>query len=79
MLAASCQGAPLAATARKTTASTSELRMITALRLYLSAQTPHSGINGSPATKNKEKSRPSTWPMSASDIPTSDRRVGMKA
>ena len=60
MLTASCHGAPLAATARNTTASTSALRITTALRLYLSAHTPHSGIKGNPARKNSEKSKPRT-------------------
>ena len=44
--------------AANTTASTSALRTMTALRLYLSAHTPHSGTSGSPTTKISELYRP---------------------
>ncbi len=56
--ATSCQSDWLAATTPNTAASTRALRMITALRLYLSAQTPHSGMNGSPERKNSAPRMP---------------------
>ena len=48
---ASCHGSRARATAAKTTASTSALRTMTTLRLYLSAQAPQSGTSGMPTTK----------------------------
>ena len=48
---ASCHGSRARATAANTTASTSALRTMTTLRLYLSAQAPHSGTSGIPTTK----------------------------
>ena len=64
-LSPSCHGVRLSATAANTTASTTALRMITALRLYLSAQTPHSGTIGRPSTNTSELSTPIVGPMSA--------------
>jgi len=75
----SCHVVWLAAITPKTSASTRALRMITALRLYLSAQTPHSGINGSPVRKNSAPRMPTKWGMSAADTPTSRSRLGMNA
>ena len=51
MLRASCHGSRDRATPANTTASTRALRTITALRLYLSAHTPHNGTSGMPTTK----------------------------
>ena len=48
---ASCHGSRDRATPAKTTASTTALRTMTTLRLYLSAQAPHSGTSGAPTTK----------------------------
>ena len=45
---ATCHGSRARATAANTTASTSALRTMTTLRLYLSAQAPHSGTSGMP-------------------------------
>ncbi len=49
-----CHGSRARAARANTTASTRALRTITALRLYLSAHTPHSGTSGSPTTKTSE-------------------------
>ena len=62
---ASCHGSRASATSPKTTASTSELRTMTALRLYLSAQTPHSGTSGAPTMKIRELNRPTKARRSA--------------
>ena len=78
-LSPSCHGVRLRATAPNTTASTSALRMMTALRLYLSAQTPHSGTIGSPSTNTSELSRPMVRPMSALRTPIPCRFRSMNA
>jgi hypothetical protein len=66
---ASCQGSRDRATAANTTASTSALRTMTALRLYLSAHTPHSGTSGMPTTKISELNNPTKASRSASGTP----------
>jgi hypothetical protein len=66
---ASCHGSRESATAAKTTASTSALRTMTALRLYLSAQTPHNGTRGIPTTKISEENKPTKASRSASGTP----------
>ncbi len=66
---ASCHGSRLRATQAKTTASTRALRTITALRLYLSAHTPHNGTSGAPTTKIRALNRPMKWSRSASATP----------
>ena len=68
-LAASCHGSRLSATAANTTASTIALRAITALRLYLSAHTPHSGTSGAPTTKISELKIPTKARRSLSSTP----------
>ncbi len=60
---ATCHGSRARATAANTTASTSALRTMTTLRLYLSAQAPHSGTSGMPTTNTR-----------ALKIPTKARR-----
>ena len=55
---ASCHGSRESATPANTTASTSALRTMTALRLYLSAQTPQSGTSGMPTTKIERAEQP---------------------
>ncbi len=62
-----------------TTASTSALRTMTALRLYLSAHTPHSGTSGRPTTKISELYRPMKAIRSASGTPSSRRYAGRRA
>jgi hypothetical protein len=62
-LSASCHGSCDSATQANTTASTMQLRTMTALRLYLSAHTPQSGTSGAPTTK-----------ISAVNSPTNDNR-----
>ena len=64
---ASCHGSRARATAAKTTASTSALRTMTTLRLYLSAHAPHSGTSGMPTTK-----------IRALKIPTNARRSAVR-
>ena len=49
------------------------LRTMTALRLYLSAQTPHNGTSGRPTTKIRELNRPTNASRSASATPISRR------
>ena len=49
-----CHGSRASAATVSTIAMTSELRTMTAFRLILSAQTPHSGTSGSPSTKISE-------------------------
>ncbi len=66
---ASCHGSRDRATPANTTASTRALRMMTALRLYLSAQTPHSGTSGRPTTKTSELKSPMKARRSASSTP----------
>ena len=73
MLSASCHGSRDSATPANTTASTSALRTMTALRLYLSAQTPHSGTSGIPTTKISELNSPTKASRSASGTPISRR------
>ncbi len=73
MLRASCHGSVDSATPANTTASTSALRTMTALRLYLSAHTPHSGTSGIPTTKISELKSPTKVSRSASDTPISRR------
>ena len=79
MLSASCQGSRDKATQANTTASTSALRTMTALRLYLSAQTPHSGTNGAPTTKMSDPNSPTNGSRSASGTPISRRYEGRNA
>ena len=69
MLRASCQGSRDRATPANTTASTSALRMMTALRLYLSAQTPHNGTSGIPTTKIRAVNRPTNASRSSWGTP----------
>ena len=57
-LSATCHGSRASAIPVNTTASTIALRMITALRLYLSAQTPHSGTSGIPRTNSSALNSP---------------------
>ena len=70
---ASCHGSRARATAAKTTASTSALRMITTLRLYLSAHAPHSGTSGMPTTKIRALKMPMNASRSCSATPISRR------
>ena len=70
---ASCHGSCDSATQANTTASTSALRTMTALRLYLSAQTPQSGTSGMPTTKISALNRPTNASRSASATPISRR------
>ncbi len=79
MLNASCHGSRDNATPANTTASTMQLRTMTALRLYLSAQTPQSGTNGMPTTKISALNRPMNASRSASGTPMSRRYVGTRA
>src|SRR5258705_9665154 len=69
----SCHGWRDSATAPNTTASTRQLRTMTALRLYLSAQTPHSGTSGIPTTKTSAENNPTNGTRSASGTPISWR------
>ena len=69
MLRASCHGSRLRATPANTTASTSALRTITALRLYLSAHTPQSGTSGAPTMKMSEPKIPTNRSRSGSGTP----------
>ena len=62
---ASCHGSRASGHSPKTTASTRALRTMTALRLYLSAQTPHSGTSGAPTMKIRELNRPTNASRSA--------------
>jgi len=78
-LNASCHGSRLSATAANTTASTSALRMITAFRLYLSAQTPHRGTNGAPTMKIRALKMPMNCSRSASATPIPRRQEGRNA
>ncbi len=73
MLRASCHGSRDRATPAKTTASTSALRMITALRLYLSAHTPHNGTSGMPTTKISALNNPTNASRSPWATPISRR------
>ena len=70
---ASCQGSRASATRPNTTASTRELRTMTALRLYLSAQTPQSGTSGAPTMKISELKSPTNASRSAGATPISRR------
>jgi hypothetical protein len=78
-LPASCQGSRDSAAAAKTTASTIALRTITALRLYLSAHTPHSGTNGAPTMKMSAVKSPTNARRSSSGTPTSRNEIGRSA
>ena len=66
---ASCHGSFDRATPAKTTASTRALRMMMALRLYLSAQTPQNGTSGNPTTKINALNSPMNPSRSASGTP----------
>ncbi len=79
MLAASCHGSRDRATPAKTTASTMALLTITALRLYLSAQTPHSGTSGAPTTKTRVLKMPMKVSRASPVTPSSSRRAGSRA
>ena len=68
-LSASCHGSRDSATQTNTTASTRQLRTMTALREYLSAQTPHSGTSGAPTMKISDVNSPTNWRRSASGTP----------
>ena len=68
-LSASCHGSRDSATQTNTTASTRQLRTMTALREYLSAQTPQSGTSGMPTTKISDENSPTNWRRSASGTP----------
>ena len=70
---ASCQGSRARATAAKTTASTSALRTITTLRLYLSAHAPHSGTSGIPTMKISALKMPMNASRSCRATPISRR------
>ena len=70
---ASCHGSRARAAIENTTASTSALRTITALRLILSAHTPHSGTSGRPTTNMSELYRPTNGSRSVSGTPRSRR------
>ena len=68
-LSASCHGSRDSATHTNTTASTRQLRTMTALREYLSAQTPHSGTSGAPTMKISDVNSPTNWSRSAWGTP----------
>ena len=72
-------GGQLTFTPAKTATSTAALRMMTAFRLYLSAQTPHSGTSGRPRTKTLAPRRPTQRGISDSGRPSCRRYRGMKA
>ena len=76
---ATCHGSRARATATKTTASTSALRMMTTLRLYLSAHAPHSGTSGIPTTKISALKIPMKASRSLSGTPICRRYVGNSA
>ena len=76
---ATCHGCCASATRAKTPVSTSALRTITALRLYLSAHTPHSGTRGRPSTKTRELNRPTKATRSAWGTPSSRKWAGSRA
>ncbi len=78
-LSASCHGSRDSATQTNTTASTRALRAMTALREYLSAQTPQSGTSGIPTTKISAENSPTNVARSASDTPTTRRYAGRYA
>src|SRR5262245_34368496 len=78
-LRASCHGSWDSATQAKTTASTRQLRTMTALREYLSAQTPQSGTSGAPTTKISAVNRPTNERRSALGTPISVRSDGRNA
>ena len=73
MATASCHGSRASATAAKTTASTSALRTMTTLRLYLSAHAPHNGTSGIPTTKISALKMPMNASRSDSGTPISRR------
>src|SRR3954447_5130590 len=60
-------------------ASTTALRAITALRLYLSAQTPHRGTSGAPTTKTSALNNPTNVSRSDGGTPIVDRAAGSNA
>ena len=68
-----CHGSRASAASPNTTTSTRQLRTMTTLRLYLSAQTPQSGTSGSPRTKTSEPNRPMNGRRSVSGTPSSRR------
>ncbi len=76
---ASCHGSRESATHANTTASTRQLRTITALRLYLSAQTPQSGTSGIPTTKISALNRPMNASRSSCGTPIFVRYAGSRA
>jgi hypothetical protein len=67
---ANCHGSCARATPAKTPTSTTALRMITAFRLYLSAQTPQSGTSGRPRRKTLAPRRPTQRGISDSGRPS---------
>ena len=69
-LTATCHGSRASAMPVNTTASTIALRTITAFRLYLSAQTPHSGTSGIPSTNSSALNSPMNERRSASGTPS---------
>ena len=76
---ATCHGSRASATAANTTASTSALRTMTTLRLYLSAHAPQSGTSGMPTTKIRALKMPMKAGRSLSGTPISRRYVGSSA
>ena len=72
-LTASCHGSRDSATHANTTASTRQLLTTTALRLYLSAHTPHNGTSGIPTMNSRAEKMPTNGARSASGTPTMDR------
>ena len=76
---ATCQGSRARATPAKTTASTSALRTMTTLRLYLSAHAPHNGTSGMPTTKISALNSPMKASRSEAATPISRRYVGSSA
>jgi hypothetical protein len=70
---ASCHGSRASATAANTTASTSALRTMTTLRLYLSAHAPHNGTSGIPTMKISALKMPMKAKRSWGATPSSRR------
>ena len=78
-LPASSQGWRLSATRPKTSASTTALRAMTSLRLYLSANTPHRGTRGSPKTNMSALRRPTHRGIAVWGSPIALRSNGRNA
>ena len=70
---ATCHGSRARATPMNTTASTRALRTMTTLRLYLSAQAPHSGTSGMPTMKISALNTPMNVSRWLSGTPISRR------